>query len=113
MAAHVRKRSFERAHDLGERDLVGGARQPVAALDAALGGDDAGVPQLREDVLEELDRNALGGRDAVALGGPVARDRKLGAGPQGVVDLRRDAHTHGIVRLWRHPCFSHPLSNPY
>ena len=74
---------------------VGGARQPVAALDAALGGDDAGVPQLREDVLEELDRNALSGRDAVALGRPVAGDRELRARPQRIVDLRRDAHTQG------------------
>ena len=101
MAAHVRERALERAHDLGQRDLVGGARQPVAAFDAALRGHDAGVPELREDVLEELDRNGLGGRDAVALGRPVARDRELGAGSQRVVDLCGDAHTHEIVRLRR------------
>ena len=36
VAAHVRERALERAHDVGERDLFGRAGQPVAALDAAL-----------------------------------------------------------------------------
>jgi hypothetical protein len=109
VAADVGERSLQRTHHLRQRDLVGWPRKPVAAFDTALGRHDAGVAELREDVLEELDGNRLGGRDAVALGRPVARDRELGAGSQRVVDLRGDAHTPGIVRLRRGPCRSRQL----
>jgi hypothetical protein len=45
------------------------------------------VPQLQEDVLQELERDVLRLRDPLALGGPVAGRRQLERGAQRVVDL--------------------------
>ena len=39
LAAHRRQRPLDRADDLGERDVVGVARQPVAAVGAAPAAD--------------------------------------------------------------------------
>ena len=54
--------------------------------------DDAGVPQVGEDVLEEVRRDALRLRDAVALDRPVAGRGELDRGADRVVGLRGDPH---------------------
>ena len=48
------------ADDLGDRHLVGRSGEPVAALGAATGADDAVVLELEQDVLEELQGDVLG-----------------------------------------------------
>ena len=70
----------------------GRPREPVAAVDAALAADEAGVPQVAEDVLEELERDLLRLCDALALDRAVSRRCELDHRPQRVVHLRRDAH---------------------
>ena len=74
------------------RDLVGRAGQPVAALGAAAGADDAVVLELEQDVLEELEGDVLGLGEALALDGPLAGGGKLGGGPHRVVGLRGNSH---------------------
>ena len=77
---------------LGETDLLGGLGQPIAAVGATLARDDLGASQLEQDVLEELERDVLGLRDALALRRPLPRGGKLERSAQRVVDLRRDPH---------------------
>jgi hypothetical protein len=63
----ARSRSaLDRADDLRDGDLAGRAREPVAALDAALAADDAREAQVGEDVLEELQGDLLRLRDPLA-----------------------------------------------
>ena len=68
--ADRRERALDGAQDVGDRDLGGGPVEPVAALGAAPARDDPGRPQLAEDVLEELQRDVLRGRDPLALDRP-------------------------------------------
>src|SRR5262249_21242011 len=70
-AAHVRNRALHCADHLCDRDLVRRASEPIAAFDAALAADDSGVPQVAEDVLEELERNLLRLSDSLAFSGPI------------------------------------------
>ena len=70
LAAHARERALDRADHVGDLDLVRRARQPVAALGAALAAHDPGVLELAEDVLQELERDALGLRERSPLIGP-------------------------------------------
>src|SRR4051812_34234621 len=93
LAAHRRERSLDRADDVGDRDLARRPVEPVAALGAALAADETGVAHVAEDVLEELQR------DALRLGERLALRRLSGLGggelhrrADRVVDLRRDAH---------------------
>ncbi len=51
------ERAVEQLDELEHGDLVAGPREAVAALDAALGAQDAGAAQRREQVLEELHRD--------------------------------------------------------
>ena len=71
---------------------LGRAREPVAALRPAPARDEPGVSQVGEDVLEEVRRDLLRLRDALALRRPVACRRELDRGPNRVVRLRRDPH---------------------
>ena len=71
----------------------GGLGQPVAALGTALAADDPGGAQLREDVLQEGDGNALGLRDLVDLARRVLLAAgELDDGSHGVVGLGGDVH---------------------
>jgi hypothetical protein len=88
----VGDRALDRADDVGDRHLVGGTGEPVAALGAAAGTDDAGVLELEQDVLEELQRNVLGLGEPLALDRPFAGGSQLGRRSHGVVGLRGDAH---------------------
>ena len=67
---------------------VGRPREPVAALGSALAAHEAGVLQLAEDVLQELERDALGLRQRLSLHRPLAGSGQLGCGPDGIVGLR-------------------------
>ena len=72
---------------------LGRAREPVAALGAALAAHEPALAQVAEDVLEELRRDLLRVRDRVRLRQLVlAGDGQLDRGAHGVVDLRGDAH---------------------
>ena len=97
--AHARDRPLDRADHVRDGDLLGRAREPVAALDAALARDEPRVAQVEEDVLEELRRDRLRSGDALALDGPLAGgDGELDRRPHRVVHLRRDAHQGSSVR---------------
>ena len=89
----VGDRALDGAHDVGDRHLVGGPGQPVAALGAAAGADDAVVLELEQDVLEELQRDVLGLGELLALDRPFAGRGQLGGGAHGVVGFGGDAHT--------------------
>ena len=59
LAAHGRQRPLDRADHLGQRDVVGAAREPVAAVGAAPAVHQPVDAQLAEDVLEEAQRDRL------------------------------------------------------
>ena len=61
--------AVEQLDDFEDGDLAGFAGEGVAALDAALGAEDAGAAQDGEELLEELDR------DVAAAGELADRDR--------------------------------------
>src|SRR5690606_19218271 len=88
------------ADDVGEGDLLGLPRQPVAALGAPLAPDESGPAQLAEDVLQEFGRYLL--RLGQLDGGHRAApgDRQFGCGAQRVVNPGGQSHT-GII-----PCRS-------
>ena len=73
LAADVRDRPLDCSNYLREHDLLGGLGQPVTALGAALALHKAGVLQLKQDVLEELERDLLRVGDPFALDRAVAR----------------------------------------
>ena len=72
LAANGGQRTLDRADDLREGDVVGCARQPVAALGAPPALDEPVHPQLAEDVLEEAQRDRLRDRDASPFAGALA-----------------------------------------
>src|SRR4029079_1477649 len=87
---------------MGKCDLRARPRQPVAALDAALAPHEPCVAKVAEDVLEELERNLLGLRDALALDVDAVLDGgELDAGSQGVVSLRGNPHALQVT-AFRH-----------
>ena len=67
--------------------LVGRLGQPVAALGAAAGADDALVLELEQDVLEELQGDVLGVGEALALDRALLGGGQLGGCPHRVVGL--------------------------
>ena len=83
----VGDRALDGADDVGDRHLVGRPGQPVAALGAAAGADDAVVLELEQDVLEELQGDVLGLGQALALDRALVGGGQLGGGPHGVVGL--------------------------
>ena len=84
----VRDRALDRADDVGDGHLGGRAGEPVAAFGAAAGAHQSLVLQLQQDVLEELEGDVLGGREALSLDGfPFAGGGKLDGGADGVIGL--------------------------
>jgi len=77
--------------DLGERDLLGGAGEHVAAADAALGPNDAGSLDLEQDLLEIR----------LGEGGPFG-DLLHGRGAIGLVEGEREEGPGGVVAAGRH-----------
>lgn len=71
------QRPVHRADDAGQRDVLGAASHPVAALGAALAADESGLAHDGEDVLEELGRDRLCAGQAVALDRTAARRGEL------------------------------------
>jgi hypothetical protein len=92
LAAHRGERAVHGADHLADVDLIRAPGQPVAALGAALGAHDPGVPQVDQDVLEELQRDVLGLCEPLALDGPVTRLGELEQRAHRVVALSRDLH---------------------
>jgi hypothetical protein len=70
LAANVGYWALDGSDHLGERDLLGRLREPVAPFGTALALDEAGVLEVEQDVLEELKR------DLLCLGDPVALLRR-------------------------------------
>jgi hypothetical protein len=95
LAQPADERALDGANDLREAHLRGGLGQPVPAFGAALAAHDARRAKLREDVLQERDRDALALRNVIYL----AR-RVLPA----VGEL--DHRAHRVVGLG---CHVHPL----
>src|SRR5829696_9079976 len=92
-AVHRRDRALEREDDVVHRDLLGGAREQVAAVRAARGLDEAGLLQQRGDALE------VGQRKVLRVGHRLERDGLVGAlqaqldeQPDAVLRLRREDH---------------------
>jgi len=61
------QRPLDRPDHVGHADLGRRPRQLVPALGAAARGDDAGLLEVAEDVLEEVQRDVLGVREALPL----------------------------------------------
>lgn len=61
-AANGRERTLHGSNDVGDRDLPWLPGKPKAAIAPALAADHSRHAELREDVLQEVERNALGGR---------------------------------------------------
>ena len=80
--------ALDGAEDVGDRDLVGGAGEPIAAGGAAAAVDEAGAAQLVEDVFEEAGGDFLGRGDRLALAAlAVLGASQLDGRPHRVVDL--------------------------
>src|SRR6476659_7563249 len=75
-----------------KRDLLRRLGEPVAAARAPAGPHQPGVLELEQDVLEELEGNALRLGHRLALDRLVPRGRHLDGGADGVVGFRRDPH---------------------
>ena len=90
-AANRRDWPLDCADHVGDADPVGRPRERVPALHAAPARDELRVAQVDEDALEELLRDPLDGRELLALD-EIARRGQLQHRPQGVIDLRGDAH---------------------
>src|SRR5690606_11508106 len=84
--------------------------QPVAALRPPLAPHDPRLAEGGQDVLEEVDRDALGLGDAVALDRPLPRPGgEVHGGPHRIVDLGCHAHQAILTRAaigTRHPAVS-------
>jgi hypothetical protein len=94
--ADLCQRPIHRPDDVGQGDLIGGAAELVAALGAPVALHDAGVLELRPDVLRELGRELLGLRDLSALQPSWAGRGQFRRGLDRVVHL--GWHSHG--RIW-------------
>ena len=82
--------AVERLHDLEHGDLLGGTRERVAALDAAMALQEPVAAQGGEQLLEELHRHASPLGDLRDRDRPLARPRQLGHGDHRVARLRGD-----------------------
>ena len=92
-AADAGDRALHGADDVGEADLRRRPAEPVAAVGAAPAGDELGAAQLEQDVLEEVERNLLRGRELLTLDRlPRLRRGELRKRAQRIVHLRRDPH---------------------
>jgi hypothetical protein len=84
--------AFDGADHVGEADLTRRLRQPVAAVGATLARDDLGAAQLEQDVLEELERDLLRGREALCFHRARRRGGELRERADRIVHLGRDPH---------------------
>src|SRR5579862_1424695 len=96
-AAHGRDRPLELADHVGDRDLLGRPREPVAALRAALARHEPTAPQLGEDALEELRRDLLRRGELLGRGQAVGMGGELHHRPERVVDSGRDPHALIVI----------------
>ena len=93
-AWHLEQRALERADGIGHGDLGRGAGEPIAARLAARGGDEAGAPQVTDQLLQVGVGQPLALRDrgqrqaGVVLAEPRQRDED----PDAVLGARADLH---------------------
>ena len=83
LAADARDRPLDDADHVGDGDLRGRPREPVAAVGAPLARDEAAVAEVAEDVLEELVRDRLGGGQPLTLDLLRSDRRQLDRWPAG------------------------------
>ena len=91
--AHLGQRPVDSTHHVGDLDLRGRPREPVAALGPAQALNQSSPPQVGEDRLQELARQVLFAGDRLRFHPRIARC--LGQhehGPHRVVGLRGDMH---------------------
>ena len=86
------ERAVDRPDHVCDRDLARRPVEPVAALRAAVTRHETVLAEVHEDVLEELDRDALGRGDALRLDRGVVGGGELERRPHRVVGLGGDAH---------------------
>ena len=90
----VRERPLDRPDDVGDGDVCGWTGEPIAALGAAPGLDQASVLHLQQDVLQELQGDSLGLREVAALDRlAILCGRQLERCSYGVIGLGADPHT--------------------
>ena len=98
-AADRRERALDGADDVRDGQLGRRFGEPEAALGAAVAAHDAGVPELAEDVLQEVERDALGRRDPLGLDRLlVGGSREFDGCPHGIVGFGRDSHGASVTR---------------
>ena len=89
-----RERTLDGADDVGDGQLGRRLGEPEAALGAAVAAHDPSVPELAEDVLQEVERDALRVRDPLGLDRLlVGGSRQFDGGPYRVVGFGRDSHS--------------------
>ena len=87
LAGFLADLAVERLDDLDHADLIGGPGEAVAALDAALAGEQAIAAQGREELLEELDRHPAALGDLGDRHRTLSRPGQLGHRDDGVAGL--------------------------
>lgn len=88
----MRDRSFNGTDHVCDRNLVGGAGEPVATASAAAGTNNAAVLHLQQDVFEELERYVLGIGQPLTLDRALSGGRKFGCCADGIVGFCGYAH---------------------
>src|SRR5947199_6622857 len=97
---NVGEGAVDDADDVGQRDLFGRTHEGVATLGAPLTAHEVGPLEVVEDAEEELEGDVLGLGDLLGLDRlPLGLRGQLGHGPHGVVDLGRDPHGSGALRV--------------
>ncbi len=92
LAAHAKQRAVDRADDVGQRDLLGRAGEPEAAIRSALTAYQARPAQLRQDRLKKLAGNPLRLGQLLRRHVPAARGGQLDRSAQRVVGAGGQTH---------------------
>ena len=93
------QRTIESAHDRADPDLMGRARESVAAAFAFLGVDEASVSELGQDMIEELFRDRIGFGDVRDLSQSIRRQSgQMDHGLEAVLPLLREHNPILILR---------------
>ena len=92
------QRTIESAHDRADPDLMGRASESVSAAFAFLGIDEAGVPELGQDMIEKLFRNRIGFGDVRDLSQIIRlQSRQMDHGLEAILPLLRE---HNLILIF-------------